>query len=236
MSESVDLDKDGQFNLVDADPRELAQLIHDTIRNDVASVNLMIHGLMINPIIKEKAGPTLELIREVVSEMAIKFFHLEESLCPEVLTHFGFEKGIEEICKVRVSLTENCELAIDISDSFENLPDDVQTNLFIIAWEALNNIQKHSKPYKVVISGTSEDESDSIKNYALSIIDYYEFEDEFDLDLEGFSKINGKGLKGMNKRAEKINAEFEIHAFAGETGVHVKYRSKQSYDDYVILS
>jgi PAS domain S-box-containing protein len=90
----------------------------------------------------------------------------------------------------------------------------VDTNLYRIVQEALNNIQKHAKATKVEISLTQSDE------YLVLVIS--DNGKGFNIDTTRRSR-QGFGLVGMKERAALIDACFEIVSSRGEgTTIHVR--------------
>ena len=100
-------------------------------------------------------------------------------------------------------------------DASGALPSEVETNLYRITQEALNNIAKHADAMHVSVLLHSQPES-----IALVVED-----DGCGFDLEAARDPNGShglGLIGMRERTELLDGNFDIESSDGGTSIHVR--------------
>jgi PAS domain S-box-containing protein len=139
-------------------------------------------------------------------------------LRPVILEHHGLTAALEQIADDYDRLGQ-LNIEIQLRGDEPELPEEVKLGFFRIAQEALNNIRKHAKTTKAVIS----------LKYERSGVDM-EVSDKgtgFDVE-EASNRSSGKGslgLMSMRERAALINADFEIESEVGKgTKVILKAR------------
>jgi signal transduction histidine kinase len=146
--------------------------------------------------IRESAQQTLQETRLLIFELR-----------PPILE----EEGLASALRARLESVENrsgLKVQIDLQE-VGRLPNRIETGLYGISNEVLNNILKHAHASEIIVS---------LKKKESKII--LEISDNgvgFDLDsVEGHG---GLGLKGMRERAVQINANLQISS--GEDGTRV---------------
>src|SRR5688572_32964783 len=101
----------------------------------------------------------------------------------------------------------------------ERLRPDLETNLYRIAQEALNNIQKHARAKEVVIS-LGQTDGQVILTVQDNGVGFTERDEEEALHT---TESGGFGLVGMRERAAIVGGHCEVESRAGEgTRVTVK--------------
>ncbi len=97
--------------------------------------------------------------------------------------------------------------ATEIKDNFY-ISEEIRKNIYLILKETLNNILKHSEATEVIIKVDIEN-----NNFILIISDNG---NGFTKDDSQKSSVGGHGLKNMNARANKIDAQLSINSKIGE--------------------
>jgi PAS domain S-box-containing protein len=181
----------------------LARDLHDAVTQTLFSASLIAEVLPdlweTNPAEGEKRlGELRQLTRGALAEMRTLLVELR----PNTLVQIPLSDLLRQLCE---SLIGRARLPIDfLVEGQAKIPPDVQIALYRITQEALNNIVKHAKATKVVVTLSL---GDSVR---LMIID----------DGSGFEQSNVSadhlGLRIMCERAEAIGANCSIYSQPGE--------------------
>jgi signal transduction histidine kinase len=179
--------------------RRIVQELHDGVGQLLTAIRMRMEMFDGEPELKDDIK---KQINETISEVR----RISYNVMPQSLVDFGLEAALAGLCD---SIKRYANLDIDftyVRESDHTLNFEINTALFRIAQEGLNNIVKYA-------------EASSVK---LHIIDK---EDEVYLMLEdngkGFDenklKTNGgMGLQNIRERAKLLNGSAEIHSTPGE--------------------
>lgn len=124
---------------------------------------------------------------------------ISHDLMPEVLESFGLKEAVKQICN---SLQDRSGIQVkfdhvDLETRYNPL---IEMNLYRIAQELVNNIQKHSKCKRVFV--TLMDHGDSLN---LTVED----------DGQGFDKsqdVNGIGLRNVRSRVALMGGQIDVES------------------------
>ncbi len=190
---------------VEQERTRIAMEMHDDLGSGLTTIRYLAGGLSYLPpaVTKEKAEKIVSSAKSLVDNMndIIWTMKSDNNTLDETLAY------------IRKQATEQLETAgIDYLVDFpKNVPvvqlsSEIKRNLLLISKEAIHNIVKHSAATSVSLSaqfGTNQLE--------IKIIDNGK-----GIDLGDVSKF-GNGLKNMRKRAEEIDATFEVTNRKGTT-------------------
>src|SRR5882672_4509362 len=185
--------------------KRIAYAVHDEAGQLLVAVHLALAQMAreLPKVLQEQIGRIEELLVEVEKQLR-RYSH---ELRPTILDDLGWIPAIRFLAD-RVS--ERASLAIDIQATDSGrLPSDIETTLYRIAQEALNNIAKHAKARNVWIRAWQENQV-----LRCSIRD----------DGEGFNAANtqeaggrkGLGLVAMRERACAIGGTLLIESYSGQ--------------------
>ena len=195
-----------QFNeILEGEIKRIAYAVHDEAGQLLVAVHLALAQMAreLPKVLQEQIGRIEELLVEVEKQLR-RYSH---ELRPTILDDLGWIPAIRFLAD-RVS--ERASLAIDIQATDSGrLPSDIETTLYRIAQEALNNIAKHAKARNVWIRAWQENQV-----LRCSIRD----------DGEGFNAANtqeaggrkGLGLVAMQERASAIGGTLLIESYSGQ--------------------
>ncbi len=185
--------------------KRIAYAVHDEAGQLLVAVHLalaqMAQGL---PKVQQEQ---IDRIEELLVEVEKQLRRYSHELRPTILDDLGWIPAIRFLAD-RVS--ERASLAIDIQAADSGrLPSEMETTLYRIAQEALNNIAKHAKAKNVWIRAWQENQV-----LRCSIRD----------DGEGFNAGNtqeaagrkGLGLVAMQERASAIGGTLRIESYSGQ--------------------
>jgi two-component system NarL family sensor kinase len=188
------------IELQESDRRRIAIDIHDGISQRLISA--WYHVRAARGIgISGEVDAELEMIDGLLSDALEEAHHVIVGLRPSVLDDLGLTAGITSVSN---TLGGGVEVELDLDDTV--LPSHLETGLYRIVQEALQNVVKHSGAQRVAISLRSRE-----SGVLLSISD----------DGKGFDRsqpagLTSYGLKGMQERAKLLGAHLDITSLPGK--------------------
>lgn len=195
--------------LVIAEERSrIAREIHDGIAQDLAFLILKVE--ICRKLLKEDPnGAEKELVdikstlRRNVKEVRRSIFALR----PIALEVMGLAPALRKYVR-EFGQQNDLEVDVAISEETMEIPPKLETALFRLAQEALNNVRKHAQASQVWVSLDREDKD----NISLMIRD-----DGLGFDLREATSRRGRfGLLNMKERIEKAGGIFEIETAPGQ--------------------
>ncbi|MBN1649634.1 MAG: PAS domain S-box protein [Spirochaetales bacterium] len=183
--------------------KRIGQDLHDSLGQQLTGISLRLRAMAKRV---EETSPEekneLEEIQELVKQAIMQTRELAKGLIPITLNSEGLPHALKELCSLAESIS-NINVEQNINEKIMVTDMLLATQLYHIAQEAMNNVQKHARAEKITMS-LYEEESDLV----LSIKD----------EGKGLhnSEAAGIGFKIMQYRANMINARLTI--FSPDTG------------------
>lgn len=203
--------------------RRIGQDLHDSIGQMLTGISLLSRSLA-NSL--ERSGSSdsgdAKQISELADDASNQIRQISRGLMPSEVVHRGLHASLRELAAF---MTESCGLTCDamLDDAVEINDGAVETHLFRIAQEAVNNAVRHSGGDRVVIYV-----SDVNGNPKLEISDNGQWRNI--LENQG-----GIGLKTMEYRASAINAQLNIsRAETGGTCVTCQLEAEEYLETKVV--
>ncbi|MFY0652658.1 MAG: type IV pili methyl-accepting chemotaxis transducer N-terminal domain-containing protein [Cyclobacteriaceae bacterium] len=189
--------------------KRIAQEIHDGIGQMLTALKLNLEGITpsSSPHMKKKMSETRNLMKGVLKEVRRVSFNLT----PSSLSDFGIVAAMKKISSEVTALTST-EVVFENKTKFINrLDNNIETNLYRIVQEAVNNGIKYAKAQKIVIS------FEHTMNNLMVIVE----DDGLGFDYEKLNKsghfgASGHGIFNMKERTAFINGKFDIETAIGE--------------------
>jgi PAS domain S-box-containing protein len=185
--------------------QRLARDLHDSLNQSLYSLSLISNGGhdFLDQEKYAKVKDTFSQIDEIVHETQKELRYLIFNLKPSILE----EEGLESALKNRLMLVEKragiqFELNYHLNGAFSA---EIESNLYNIIIEALNNIVKHSQSEKLVISISELDE-------AIEVL-ISDFGVGFDPSV--IDKSN-QGIKNIKSRVKNIRGELHLFSKPGQ--------------------
>ena len=187
--------------------RRIAREMHDQFGEQLTALALRIGALKDACASHPELAPKVEALEAVAQQLDRDVDHLVWELRPTVLDDLGLRAALSNYVQdwsSRVSVTADLHTA-GLTD--DRLATEIETTLYRIAQEALNNIAKHARAEHVEI--ILERRADHV---SLVVED----------DGVGFDTVSaagagrGFGLLGMQERAAMVGATLEIESTVGE--------------------
>ncbi|NOK61950.1 MAG: hypothetical protein GFH27_549289n355 [Chloroflexi bacterium AL-W] len=197
-------ERDRQLAVVEERNR-LARDLHDSVTQSLYSLGLLAEGWrrQIRTGHGEHTDEYLRRIGEITLQALKEMRLLIHELRPPDLAQQGFLGALRqrlESVESRAGITTQL-----IVDHLIELPPPVETGLYRIAQEALNNTLKHAQATSVTIHMSYEQD-----DVLFEICD-----DGKGFDSDAIEHSGGMGLRNMHERAQQIHAALTIHSQAG---------------------
>jgi signal transduction histidine kinase/PAS domain-containing protein len=204
--ESVRIRKKSEQTLIYAERQRLARDLHDSISQSMyslvlfagasrqlASTNGSVDLLSYLTRIEDTSHQALRDLRLLVYELR-----------PDALQEAGLAGALRQRLEA-VEKRAGMEAHLDVSGQAV-LPEKVETALYRIAQEALNNSLKHARATKINVQ----------IHYQPDAVELEIADNGQGLDIKDAQGKGGAGLKNMQTRADEIGAVFSLHTYPGE--------------------
>jgi len=184
--------------------KRIAQDLHDSVSQLMmaAKINLSVIGNDItfsNDVQKDRFQKAINLVDEGFKEVRT----ISHNMMPQAL----LESGLALVIKQFIENIENDSVKVNfLSKGFEEHFDDtIETILYRILQECVNNVLKHAKASRLDISLIKDDD-----NISLTIED-----NGSGFDLTDKQKYQGMGLKNLQNRVNFVKGMIEIDSHPG---------------------
>lgn len=188
--------------------KRISAEIHDGIGQMLTGLKLNLEGVTASdaPHMKKRIQDTKDLMKSVIKEVRRVSFNL----APSSLIDFGIAPALKKISQEVTALTKT-KVSFENTTGFINrLDKNIETNIYRIVQEAVNNGIKYSEGGQIAI--TMSHTSSSLK---VSIEDNGKGFDKEKLERAGHFGASGHGIFNMKERAAYINANFDISTELG---------------------
>jgi PAS domain S-box-containing protein len=196
--------------------RRIAAELHDSLGQLLTSIKLHIEVLQDSDIFKDTAEKSqMDDIRGLLDNAITEARNISYDLRPSILDDFGLIPALEVFCD-KYSMRTNIKTSFQSHNLEARLRNKIETVLYRITQEALNNVQKHAEATEVNVQLIRTPTTinlvieDNGKGFDPKKIDDARF-----VDAEG--KINsGMGLVSMRERAATCNGTFTVDSTPGK--------------------
>ena len=181
--------------------KRLGAELHDGIGQVLSAIALQVSQIR-EEILEEDVNTIitdLTSLNQNLQEAIREVRNISHDLMPEVLESFGLKEAINQIC-TNLQDRSGINVMFDYVDLEERYSQQVEVNLFRVAQELLNNIQKHASCSKVFVSLI--DYGDSV-NFTVE-------DDGVGFNIEEAS--DGIGLSNVISRINSISGQIDIES------------------------
>ncbi|MEA2174017.1 MAG: two-component system, chemotaxis family, CheB/CheR fusion protein [Blastocatellia bacterium] len=187
--------------------RRIARDLHDQMGQQLTALRLRLETIRGRVETDAEAAAQVEQTQAIAMQIESDIDFLARELRPVSLDDIGLKDTLAEYVR---SWAAHYELPADFHSTGldqQRLSPDIETNLYRIAQEALNNIYKHARATRVDVILECRD------HLAVLIIE----DDGVGFDPEAKTNLNhGIGLVGMRERAALVGGTLEIESTPGE--------------------
>jgi two-component system NarL family sensor kinase len=185
--------------------RRLARELHDGVGQNLTAIKhrlAAIAGTL--PGDNAEARAALEAAIALCSDTLEDTRHLSRLLRPPVLDDLGLEAALRWLARSQGEAS-GLDIAVDIA-ALPPLDADLQTLLFRVAQEALNNIARHADASSVLLRLVARG----------GLVQLQVADDGRGCDPDAALRGGGSGLGGMRERLRLYEGRLEIHSAPGE--------------------
>jgi len=198
----------------------IARDLHDHIGQMLTALRLKVERLLESVGDNDLATSQVVSIREIAAQMDRDVGFISRELRPTELDTLGLYNAVgsfvnEWSTQFGIDAEFSAVKPPGRNGSQPALPKEVETNLYRIIQEALNNILKHADAMHVSV--LLHISTDSIGLVVED--DGCGFDADAPRELDG---LHGYGLVGMRERTELLNGTFAIESGDGGTSIHVR--------------
>jgi signal transduction histidine kinase len=199
-------------NAQEGERRRISRELHDELGQQVSALTLKLAMLRQDPSLPEVLRPHVESLEKIARKTDNDLDFLVWQLRPTVLDDLGLVAALRDYVETWSQHFEvPCILHAPAGEEMR-LDPEIETVLYRVAQEALNNIAKHANAREVQVRlerGAS--------HASLTVADDGV---GFDIDAAGLDR-RGLGLVGMRERATFIGGEMTLRSQPGE-GTRIK--------------
>jgi signal transduction histidine kinase len=182
--------------------RRLARELHDGLGQTLTALKhrLVQLGGDVAPHARERLDAAVALCSDALEDTRA----LSRLLRPPILDDLGLEPALRALAR---SLAESSGLAIEVEiEPLPELEGDLQTLVFRVAQEALNNAAKHAQAKQVLLRLIAR----------AGILQLQVADDGRGTDPDAMLRSGGSGLGGMRERLRLYGGRLELHSAPGE--------------------
>lgn len=194
---------------LEEETRKIAHALHDESGQMLAAVYIELQEVMRD--LPSSARPRIEKTVALLNQIEQQLRRFSHDLRPTVLDDFGLMPALQSFAG---RFSKRAGLPIEIEGNVEKrLPGTVETTLYRIAQEALNNVAKHAKATHV-----------NIRLWEAPAALHFCIRDNgvgFDPEPANEGRSSGLGLRGMRERLTVLGGTFRIQS-APKKGTEVQ--------------
>ena len=185
--------------------RRLARDLHDGVGQNLTAIKHRLAAIASKlPADAADARGALEATIALCGDTLEDTRQLSRLLRPPILDDLGLEAALRWLARTQGEAS-GLEISVDIG-TLPALDPDLQTLLFRVAQEALNNIAKHANAHSVLIR--------LVARGALLQLQIADDGQGFEPELA--QRAGGSGLGGMRERLRLYDGQLELHSAPGE--------------------
>jgi signal transduction histidine kinase len=191
------------FEAQEEERKRIARELHDDFNQRLAALSVELESMERTPIAPpEPVARQLAAIRVQVGQLSDDLNDLAYRLHPSLLEHVGLEVAVRDHVAEFTKRT-GIPVTFDAREVPGALSPEIATNLFRVLQESLQNVSKHARATKVMVSL-----SGSSRGIGLSVRDNGK---GFDLESKNVC-VKGLGLVSMQERARGLGGFLRIHS------------------------
>ena len=185
--------------------RRLARDLHDGVGQNLTAIKHRLAAIASAlPADALETRTALEATIALCADTLADTRQLSRLLRPAILDDLGLEAALRWLARTQAEAS-GLDISLDIG-ALPPLDNDLQTLLFRVAQEALNNIARHANAHSVLIRLVARGPL-----LQLQIAD-----DGQGFDPEHAQRAGGSGLGGMRERLRLYDGQLELHSAPGE--------------------
>lgn len=215
--------------------KRIARELHDEVSQSLTALlyeaedELELHH---PPAVKKRLQGICDLTRHTLDNVHKLMFDLR----PSILDQLGLIPALRWMAEtrlepkgIRVSVITSIDLDYFDSEPYQRLSPEIETTLYRVLQEAINNIARHSAARNVEINLRIEDDiailsiTDDGIGFDLTELNVETTQSVDTKDIQSSDNTRGLGLLGMQERVELLGGELEINSAPGNgTQIYIR--------------
>jgi len=188
--------------------KRLSRELHDGVGQMLSAMNLLLESLMpSSKPMQMRLHDAKDLMKSIIKEVRRVSFNLT----PSSLDDFGLIPAINKFCHEINSVTKSDVKFINETSFINRLDSSVETNLYRIIQEAVNNALKYAKAQNIEVIFSHD-----INSLKISIRDDGNGFDQGRLESSGHFEKAGHGVFNMKERAAYIGGILKLDSKLGK--------------------
>lgn len=183
----------------ESERRRFGQDLHDGLGANLSAMKMVL-GLLNDPASLPIKAKTEYLLNESIDDLR----QLIHAMSPRSLERLGLVKAVQELAII-INQTGKVEIAVESDDFPENLPEEIQVNMYRIVQELFQNALKHAQAEQITLQLGRNTQSLMLR-----------YRD----DGRGFEPARiiptGNGLSNLRTRAQLLTATLHIESAPGK--------------------
>jgi two-component system NarL family sensor kinase len=190
--------------------QRLSRELHDGLGQSILGLKMRLERVDFTSL--EKSKQIVDEMRSLFANIIHEVRSISNNLRPGILTEFGLEAALENLCK-EVTKTTGIDISCTYEIETDQLDDKTNTYIYRIVQEGLNNIVKHAEAKEAAIS---------LKNLeGVLLLEIRDMGKGFNPDVQ--HDICCNGISNMQERVNILKGEFELHSGSGAgTEIRIK--------------
>lgn len=186
--------------------KKIANVLHDNVSALLSATNLHLYASKKK--LKENVPTEIEKAQQILDEASEQIRDLSHNLISSVLVKFGLSVAVQDLCEK----SSNSSISlICISKDIGRFSENFEIKMFNIINECVNNILKHSKAKKGIISLEQLD-----ANLIINVSD-----NGVGFDAKGISGKGGIGLNQVKARIKVLYGTIEVNSSKEGTQIFI---------------
>jgi signal transduction histidine kinase len=178
--------------------------LHDGLGGMLSGVKLSLSSIKnanLNPEeINEKIDRAVSQLNASISELRM----IAQNLMPESLVNFGLKDALNDLCS-NLGIHKNINISFLFYGESFRLDNSIETSLFRIAQEAINNAIKYARASEIIVQLIQDE---SWLNMTIQ-------DNGQGFDIEKIQEKNSGGLRNIRARAESFDGRVHIESKPG---------------------
>lgn len=200
-----------RMEAVEEERRHIARELHDGLGQLITAAHLNVE------LLEDRCRPEIEdieehtgRIREILNRTLSELRNISQDLRPSLLDDLGLVPALRNLAE-ELSQFTGIDIEFDAYEMTQRLPSRLETTIYRICQEALNNIARHSQAREASIQLYKRD-----KTIVLLIQDDGVGFDTEDSSEERMENSSGSGIINIRERIEGLGGVFNIESQPGQ--------------------
>ncbi len=192
---------------IEKERKRIAQDLHDGINGDLSVIKYKITSIDYNQFLS-KEKEEFELAIEMLDNAIDQVRQISHNLAPPSLQNFNLIEALQQFCS-KVSASSSLPINFQYYGDYLKLNKDIETVIYRMIQELINNILKHAKATQALIQINNHNENIHI------------IVEDNGIGFDNSKNHSGLGLKNIESRIAFLNADLIIDTNNNGTTINI---------------